>query len=516
MGCKTPDFLYMEVLVKKASFTLVFSILAIIAIVGTAMAEGSALPGSGWWSGEQIQNVGSGVATIDITAYDSASTATYSVSDSINPGAAKTYLPGSFTGMPSGFQGSAIVSSNQDIRAIVNVTNSASGSLGDPLSVSPGAAQYQGTNEPATTLNFPLAKNDRGGKSTTFFIQNAGTTAATASVVFKMAVPPAAPTTYNFTTPSIGPGQMYVLSPSDASVPANTVGSLTVSSSQPLAGTVLEHKTVELHATVLQATRAFTPSDYDTTVFAPIIKKGRLGRSTGLQVQNVTGGAIDVTVNYKGSAGACAGNSYSENTTGLAAGAGFTFLHAVLPSDCTAAATVTATGNIVAIVNESFDPAFLAANPGRSQEAVTYSAQPNNKATTVISLPLFKEDANSKSTGISVQNVGGSSTTVVLTFKNSVGTFVSTPQSIPAGGNVVFIDVRLKPASFWSGTAMTPALLGCVNALAGCGANGNFGVVVTSASQNIVAIANESTYPNPPRKLQDKNNYEGFNLATAP
>ncbi len=104
----------------------------------------------------------------------------------------------------------------------------------------------------------------------------------------------------------------------------------------------------------------------------------------------------------------------------------------------------------------------------------------------------------------------------MLTFKNAVGTFVSMPQSIPAGGNVVFLDVRLKPASFWNGTAMTPALLGCVNALAGCGSNGNFGLVITS-DQPVVGMANESTYPNAaPRKLQDKNNYEGFNLATAP
>ena len=42
MGCKTPDFPFMEVLVKKASFTLVFSILAIIALLAGALPS---LPG---------------------------------------------------------------------------------------------------------------------------------------------------------------------------------------------------------------------------------------------------------------------------------------------------------------------------------------------------------------------------------------------------------------------------------------------------------------------------------------
>jgi hypothetical protein len=75
---------------------------------------------------------------------------------------------------------------------------------------------------------------------------------------------------------------------------------------------------------------------------------------------------------------------------------------------------------------------------------------------------------------------------------------------------MTFVDVRTKPASFWNGTAMTPAALGCD--AAGCDGNGVFGITVT-ADQNVVAIANESPYPfAASRVYQDKNNYEGFNL----
>ncbi len=40
--------------------------------------------------------------------------------------------------------------------------------------------------------------------------------------------------------------------------------------------------------------------------------------------------------------------------------------------------------------------------------------------------------------------------------------------------------------------------------------NSTYGVTIT-ADQNIVAIANEAVYPGA-ALLQDKNNYEGFNL----
>ena len=81
---------------KKLTTSFLVAFLIIGMMVGSALAETNALPGTGWWSGEQIQNVGSGDATIDITAYDASNT--YTVSDTIAPGASKTYLPNSFTG----------------------------------------------------------------------------------------------------------------------------------------------------------------------------------------------------------------------------------------------------------------------------------------------------------------------------------------------------------------------------------------------------------------------------------
>jgi len=483
-----------------------FSLIVILVFVGTALASG-APPGSGWWSGEQIQNVSSNSAEIVVTAYDSADPNNmYSSSRTLNPGSSTTFLPSDFASMPSGFMGSAVVSSNQEIRAIVNLTNRLAGDFG--VSGGMAAAQYQGMNTGDTTLNFPLAKNNYYSKTTTFYIQNAGGSAATADVTFR-----AGASSYTYTTPSIAPGAMVAVSPADAGMPSgdtNGLGSMQVTSSEPLAGSVLEHFTTQNPATLLQATRGFTTSNADSKVFAPIIKNGYYNRFTGLQVQNAnTSGNVNITVTYKAIDG-CSG-TYTDTAANVAPGTSHTFVHLPgstnLPANCLAAATVDVTGgNVVAIVNESFVPGYTGA-----QESTTYSALPEVDATAKISVPLYKEYSYGKWTGLQVQNVGTSTATnVVLTFSGPTGTYVSNPLTIAAGAGMTFVDVRKKPASFWNGTAMTDAALGCdAN---GCDSNGVFGITVT-ADQNVVAIANESPYPQAAvRVYQDKNNYEGFNL----
>jgi hypothetical protein len=514
---------------KKYSISALVAILILVMLVGSAFAATQDLPGSGWWSGEQIQNVGADVAQIDITAYGATAADVFTVNDSINKGSSKTYIPTNFPNMPAGFQGSAVVSSNSDIRAIVNVTNRfvSNLSLGDPNTASYASGEYQGTNQPDTSINFPLVKNDHFGKTTTFFIQNAGSAAATATAVF---VFPSG--TYTYSVPSIDPGHMAVVSPSLAknsggqAPPSGNgvVGSLTVKSAQPVAGTVLEHETSAPHPVVLQATRAFSAADYDTTLFAPINKNSYYGRFTGLQVQNVSSGPVDVDVSYvakaesatSGNPTGCAGGTASDHASAVPAGASHTFASNVLPAGCFGAATITASDNVVAIVNEEFTSAFLNANPSRAPEDTAYQAAPLKGATQVISLPLYKENAYSNGTGISVQNVSNTqATNVILTFKSPAGTFTSKPQTINPGAAIIVLDER-KNANFWNGTAMTEAGLGCQANTTGCGQNGTMGVIVAS-DQPVVAIANEATYPfTNPLIHGDEGNYEGFNLAAAP
>jgi hypothetical protein len=114
---------------------------------------------------------------------------------------------------------------------------------------------------------------------------------------------------------------------------------------------------------------------------------------------------------------------------------------------------------------------------------------------------MYKENRYDKYTGLTVQNVGSAeATNVVVTFMGSAGdaagnTYTSASQTIPVGGSIELSRVSEK-SGFWSGTAAPDGSV--------------FGVKIT-ADQNVVAIANEAVFPTS-TLVQDKNNYEGFNL----
>ena len=479
---------------KKLSIIVGSVVIAALVVAGIVMAD---LPGGGWWSGEQIQNVGSSTATIQITAYGGGGN--YSGdSRTLDPGASTTYLPADFSGMPDGFQGAAVVSSDQPIKAIVNVTNRQVGSYG--VSGGLAAAQYQGidSSQTATTLSFPLVKNNYYGKTTTFYIQNAGSATANITATYKVAAG-----TYNKSY-SINPNEMVVLNPGDAGVPEGTgsLGALTVTSDQPVAGVVLEHPATGSPAKMLQATRGFTPADYDSKIYAPIVKRGFYGRHTGIQVQNVESSTnVDVYVTYYGVSG-CSGE-YHSSYSGLTPGSSYTFFDDPnLPSGCLASAIITATGNIAGVVNETFYPSVPS---GQEQAQTTYSCIPSKAATTKVAVPLYKNKFYNKTTGLQVQNVGNSAATVTLQF--SLGTGSGSPTvytlsnvTIDPGAAKTFLlldDPSYDVGGTWD--TRPPA--------------GVYGSVIVTADQPIVAIANESVYPFDGSVVkQDKNNYEGFNL----
>jgi len=485
----------------------IFGVITVAVLVAsTASAQG--IPGTGWWTGEQVQNVGTGTATINVTAYDKNSSSTYQANSSLAAGASVNFNPSAFTGMPSGFIGSAVVSSDQPIKAVVNVTNQQSGSFG--VAGGRAAAGYQGTESTATTLYFPMAKNNRFTKTTAFYIQNAGSADTTVRAVFKMDNGGV----YTFTTGTVNPNKMVVILPSDAGVPSSpsdgtrvNIGSVSVTSvaSQPLAGTVLEYTQAESPAQTLKGTRGFTSADFAVKAYAPIVKKARFGRFTGIQVLNVSASPINVTIDYVGTSSNCAGVTTQDTLTGIAAGASRTQNQdstSNFTNNCTAAATITADGNFVAIVNEDNLAGFALAG-------ITYSAFPASNATAKVSAPLFKDRRFGLTSGMQVMNVGTvAATNVVATFAckgadatNTPFTAVTIPLTIAAGGGKLFYKPSTTPADFADLFDMDGA---------------NCGVTITS-DQPIVTIVNETPDPAGVRGTGvlvnlDDNNYEAFNL----
>lgn len=356
-----------------------------------------ALPGGGWSTGIQVQNVGTGVAQIVLTGYDASGTATYT--DSTTGANTAVGESRNYTTFPSGatsFNGAGVFSSDQPIVAIVNINNAGSSGL--------AAGQYQGvdSSKTSTEVRFPLVKNNLNSKCTTFFVQNAGSTASKIYATFSNG------STWNSGT-AVDPGDMVTIDPANAT-PTFTGGpfALTVTSTQTLAGTVTEHFCTA--NTILQATRGFGSSDGDSTLLAPIYKykfpNTATARSTGLQVQNVGTSPATITVTY-----ACATCSFTQYQQSVPAGKSVTFFQNIiiaaagggatgstgtaLAAGTLAAATVTSDGTIVAIVNESYD----SVPAGYNQSATTYSAQPKSGASVKLGIPLVKEVFSNKTTG---------------------------------------------------------------------------------------------------------------------
>jgi len=476
---------------SKKNLTVFALLLVLLVSVGLVVAQGQ-LPGSGWKSGQQIQNVGSANASIVFQAYDQNGTAFQCGSENVSPGASANFLTDQDCNVPAGFVGSAVVSADQPIAAIVNVNNRGTGSA---------AGQYRGTDgaDVATTIAFPLVKNNFGGRTTTFYVQNASTNSNNIQATFRVGAA-TFPKTFN----NVPGNAMVVITPADAGVPAGAVGSLTVTGSQPLAGTSLEHEAAAAVAQNLQASKAFTPNDYDDVAYCPLVRNAHTAGSqtTGIQAQNVSGSPQTVRVDYSYQIGNGAVQTKTVTSPSLAAGQSFTFFGGDatygLPAGALGSAKVTGTGggNIAVVVN---DRGFNTANPNR---VTTYSCFASSSASQNVALPLYKEFFGGNTTGIQVQNVGNAAATVTVTYARTGGGNVAFSHSTPiaAGASATFFGVS---------NLTSPSSITVVSGNA-ASLNNSFGGVSISSNQPIVAIANESSSaPNP--SGQDTKNYEGFN-----
>ncbi|MFP4394747.1 MAG: hypothetical protein ACLFTI_05735 [Anaerolineales bacterium] len=368
------------------------------------------------------------------------------------------------------------------------------------------AAQYQGVDGAAVadTLYFPLAKGDFYGATTTFYVQNAGDAAASFTASFAMNDGDV----YEYTSPAIEPNRIAIFSVFDAEEYDNgdaaggdvRLGSLTVTSDEPMAGVVMEHATADATAVALFGTRGFTANDFDTKAYAPVIKNNFYGQFTGLQVQNVSDADIDVTVDYVVAQGPSGAGTIHQDTATVAPGTSHTFVqldssNTPLAEGDLAGATISATGEFVAIVNEQNSAASV---------GITYSAMPDGAATQKVSIPLFKDFYYGSSSGLQIQNVGDAEASATATFACTTEggdpfTVDSDAFSIAAGETYLFYapSTAGNPGAdlFDSGEFQTDA---------------NCSVTI-EADQNVVAIVNEQGVEGNAGNL-DNNNYEGFNL----
>lgn len=417
---------------KRLSMILAIALLAALVIPLTVSAQIT------YNAGFQVQNLDSAnPATVTIVYYNQDGSEAASVPDTIPAGGSKTYFP--LSAVSEGFNGSIVISSDRDIRAIANI-------LGNGLDY---GASYGGFTAGAGTVYVPLLMKENSGYNTWFNVQNAGTSETTVSINYSDGV--------TASCSNLKPGAACTLDQSTEAHASGWVGSAEISAGQDLAVTVME-----VGPTTLFAYSGFTGGSPDVAM--PLVNENNAGYVTGIQIQNMGGTNTDVTLSYTPST---AGTACTETKT-VPAGQSVTFaLRAFALSeageDCAngarfvGSARVTANSannDLVTIVNQL--------NTGANKGAAYEGFDPDSATGSVV-MPLIMDRNSNYFTGFSVLNVGDNTTTVNCTFTNSTHT---------------------EGATLDPGEALTVIQNGVI-------ASGYVGSASCTASESIVGIVNE-------------------------
>jgi hypothetical protein len=455
-------------------FKAILAAALLVAMMALAVPGANAQLNITWSTGFQVQNLSASTANISITFYQQSGTALTPFSDTVAANGSKTYSVLNGTAgpsVPAGFNGSAVISADQPVAAILNISGNSFAYSGSAGGISAGA----------TKVGLPLIQKNNGGYQTWCSIQNAGSTAASVTVTF---APRDSASGNAFTTPAatVQPGAAMTIDTSTAalaSLGTKFVGAATVNSSQPVAAIC--------NQTGLATSKNLLTYDGfgsgSANVRLPLVQNGNGSAgtglySTGISVQNTGTTATNITV------------SFSANTKGTFQPAAITFNN-VAAGQTKTLNTANATTNTNApgfggntsalryvgsatITNSANQPLVAVVNQvGAIITGSTYEGFNPATATAKVSLPLLMNANGGFSTAFQCQNVGTSSATITVKYgPNSKGTTVPAnfTQTIAAGasGTPIRQDTALGTTRY-VGSA-----------------------TVTSSGPSIVCVANES------------------------
>lgn len=377
---------------KRLHLVIAIALLAALAIPLTASAQTIT-----YNTGFQVQNLdASNSATIQITFYNQDGTVAATVDDTVPAGESNTYFP--LDAVSDGFNGSVVISSDRDVRAITNI-------LGNGLDY---GASYGGFTTGATTVNVPLLMKANSGYNTWFNVQNTGSAATTVSVTYSDSV--------TASCSNLQPGAACTLDQSAEAHASGWVGSAVVTAGEPIVVTVME-----VGPTTLFAYGGFASGSTDVAM--PLINANNAGYVTGVQIMNLGSSSTSVTVSYTPST---AGTACSETKT-IAAGESETFaLQAfattVSGENCANGAKFVGSANISAnSTNQDLVAIVNQLNTGANKGAAYEGFDPTGATNSVV-MPLIMDRNSNYFTGFSVLNVGSAQTTVNCTFASSTHT----------------------------------------------------------------------------------------------
>jgi len=422
---------------KKAFQWLTVLALLIVVSPLSVMAQGPDVAPADtvtYTSGFQLQNLTGSLATIAIAFYNQDGTTANTVNDTIAANSGKTYYP--LNAVSVGFNGSVVVSSDQQLAAIANVLGN-NGQRG---------ASYGGFSAGASTVNLPLVMKTAYGIDTWFNVQNTGTAATTVNIAYK----PGSCTE----SVSVAPGAAKTFKQADnACLPAGFVGAATITSVEPVVASV-----IQVDAKSLLAYNGFTTAS--TQPVMPLVSSNFYKSGTGIQVQNTGATPTTVTISYKPSAG-FPGAACTE-TKSIPAGQSVTFGFPQLPATCgTAGSGVSDTvnggfvGSAAVTTNSANMPLVAIVNQVTrgAANAAAYEAVDPSTATSKLSLPLIMDRVYNIFTGISVANVGTQPTNVTCTFTGS--SYTTSVSNLQPGAALTDVQLNKVSSGYVGGATCT-------------------------------------------------------------
>lgn len=412
---------------KSKFFSIVMVLVLILAGISTTRVEAGAYS-TQFTTSVTYQNVGSGPATISLVFYSEASSTGIPITlPELAPLAGTSIYIGSVADISTGFKGSAVMSSNQPlVSTLVQVPEAGSG-----VSVRPMSNGFTSGNG---YVLVPTVLKNKYDYNSIVSVQNVDSVVADYELFFV----PVDGTAISIETQDVPAGatKYYDLG-TMSTIPAGFNGSLQVFATKD--GTtdpaLVVASAMELGIAGIGAYAFEGATDFSTLVYMPSALCQKYNADSSYAVQNTTSAPIDVTVTYS--------NGIVDGPHNLLAGAKKSFLGcAVNPAGFIGSATITATGDIVAmgkIYGGGLSTAFLGFTDGASKVALPY----------VRWTTAHWDDGARQRSYIAIQNVGSdlAAGEVVVNYYNNLGMLVGTATmpAIPAGGKVNSTAETISP-----------------------------------------------------------------------
>jgi hypothetical protein len=434
-------------------------------------ANPSALPDSGWYTNALIQNTSSGLATVRLRAlakpgagYGGGCTIfSLGSKESVNfrpdnPGLFGTVgIPALATG---NFEGSMLIETDQPLAVVAQLSNVPVPPMGK--SGGTATASYMGlpvkswTAETGGDIVYPIMKSGFNGVSTTLFVQNVDRfNGDWVDLVVRANAPSLNPpydSEYRYST-FVQAGRSVAIYPwqfkdsAGSSMPAGCtgganpgqpgarcIGSVQIESrpdyygySRPVAAIAVEHPASGAVPKILA--NHFERVSNATRVWFPDIKNQYLDATSGIAIMNLSRDPqnITVTLRQKDSTSTTYSHTFfgvGENRSVVASPFAGTF--GGFPAGTAGIATITSPGPIAAVVNETKGSSSVSSYHGQSVFGN-------------LAAPLIKLAFASKSTRVTLWNVGSQAVQIVGDFKCRVAggsTYSNHTHTMTAGAGI--------------------------------------------------------------------------------